>query len=148
MLGVELSQKALDEFLVENNLSAEDVQHDKYCGYQLNDMRLFCGDFFHLSTQDCEQVKAVYDRAALIALPPQMRQQYVAHIRALLPKGTKVLLVTMEYDQSIMNGPPFAVMQNEVEELYAGAAEIKFLGSEMFERKGHQVEEKVFQITL
>ena len=148
VLGVELSQKALDEFLAENNLQAQEVTHSHYCGYEFDDMRLFCGDFFQLSKADCQKVKAVYDRAALIALPAKMREKYVAHIRSLLPKGSKILLVTMEYEQTLMQGPPFAVMQTEVEKLYQGVADIKYLSSEMFERKGHQVEEKVYQITL
>jgi len=148
VIGVELSQKALDEFLVENQLSAKDVEHEKYCGYQLPEMMLLCGDFFHLSEQDTSKVKAVYDRAALIALPPQMRAQYVAHIRQLMPQGTRILLVTMEYEQSLMQGPPFAVMPDEVERLYSGVQSLSTVQEMAFERKGNRVIERVYKIVL
>jgi thiopurine S-methyltransferase len=147
VIGVELSQKALDEFLEEHSLVPKMVRHESYCGYQLEDMTLFCGDFFHLNEQDCKGVSAVYDRAALIALPPEMRSKYVKHIRNLLPDNSRILLVTMEYDQSLMPGPPFAVMEDEVKLLYRDA-NIECVNQMNFERKGHLVAEKVYQIIL
>ena len=63
-------------------------------------------------------VGAVYDRASLIALPPAMRKSYAEHLRAILPDKMNVLLVTMDYHQAEMDGPPFAVTEQEVAALY------------------------------
>ncbi|BBP45174.1 thiopurine S-methyltransferase [Thiosulfatimonas sediminis] len=143
VLGVELSQKALHEFLAENALNAEPVQHENYCGYQLPQMTLLCGDFFQLTPQDCAQVKAVYDRASIIALPPEMRRDYAQHLQKILPLGTPFLMVIMEYDQSAMDGPPFSVKESEVRELFAEFTSIDVVDEEKFERKGNAVTEKV-----
>lgn len=146
VLGVELSQKALDEFLEENQLPARPVSHDRFCGYELPEMQLFCGDFFHLSKDDCKQVAAVYDRAAIVALPPKMRKDYAEHLKKVLPEGVKILMVIMEYEQSVMAGPPFSVLENEVRELFA-SFEVEKLQQTEFMRKGNPVVEKVLLLS-
>lgn len=166
VLGVELSQQALDEFLIENKLAKDrcienqvgegkkiesqvtvhPVQHEHYCGYQLEGMTLLCGDFFHLSAKDCQTVKAVYDRAAIVALPAELRAQYVAHLRAMLPKGTRYLMVTMAYDQALVAGPPFSVPEAEVYQLFSGVHSIRKLHEECFVRKGVTRTEMVFVV--
>ncbi|MBN2647649.1 MAG: thiopurine S-methyltransferase [Thiotrichales bacterium] len=143
VLGVELSKQALEAFLLENQLDAKPLQRGAYCGYELPQMTLLCGDFFQLDTQDCLRVRAVYDRAALIALPPAMRRDYAQHLQALLPKEAVMLLVIMEYDQAIMAGPPFAVSEAEVRDLFSQFAQIEVVDSERFLRKGVPVTEKV-----
>lgn len=144
VIGVELSHKALDEFLSENAISAEPVKHDCFCGYELAGMTLLCGDFFELGSDDCQQVKAVYDRAAIVALPPQMRRDYVMHLQKILPKGTLFLMVTMEYDQNQLSGPPFSVPEAEVRELFADFAYVDKVSEQAFSRKGVDAVEKVF----
>jgi len=148
VLGVELSQQALDEFLNENDIQAEPVKHDHFCGYELAAMTLLCGDFFKLSTEDCKEIKAVYDRAAIVALPPEMRQRYVQHLQAILPAGCKLLMVTMEYDQSKISGPPFSVTQAEIESLFSGFTEVQKVSEVSASRKGNTMIEKVFVIRL
>ena len=61
----------------------------------------------------------VYDRASLIALPPELRVRYAGHSASILPAGARTLLVTMEYPQAEMSGPPFSVGEDEVRRLYA-----------------------------
>lgn len=68
---------------------------------------------------DVADCVGVYDRAALIALPPEMRQRYAAHLAAILPRHCRGLLVTLDYDQAVVAGPPFAVAQDEVQALLA-----------------------------
>ncbi|MEA3405030.1 MAG: thiopurine S-methyltransferase [Pseudomonadota bacterium] len=146
VLGVELSQRALDEFLVENSISAKPVKHDQFCGYELEAMTLLCGDFFKLSAEDCSQIKAVYDRASIVALPPEMRKAYVEHLQIILPQGAKILMVTMEYDQSLMSGPPFSVTEKEVRDLFMDFASIDKVSEISASRKGNAMLEKVFVI--
>lgn len=146
ILGVELSPKALEEFLTENDLQAETIQQGNHCGYQLPNMTLLCGDFFHLTAEQCSDIHVVYDRAALVALPPKMRQDYVLHLRAILPKNTHYLVVTMEYDQTKMPGPPFSVSEKEVRSLFEPFATVTKVEEVPFNRKGHEAIEKVFVI--
>ncbi|GAB6070980.1 thiopurine S-methyltransferase [Thiomicrorhabdus hydrogeniphila] len=146
VLGIELSPKALDEFLAENNLSAETIEQGNHCGYKLPDMTLLCGDFFHLTKEQCSDIHVVYDRAALVALPPEMRKQYVKHLAEILPKNSQYLLITMEYDQTSMNGPPFSVTETEVIELFSTFAKVTKIEEQAFKRKGMSALEKVFMI--
>lgn len=148
VLGIELSQKALDEFLTENQIQAQPIQHDQFCGYELGAMTLLCGDFFKLTTEDCSQIKAVYDRAAIVALPPEMRQAYVKHLLEILSKGTQMLMVTMEYDQSKMSGPPFSVPPAEVNNLFANFASVECIAEVSASRKGHEMVERVWLMVV
>lgn len=81
-------------------------------------LRVFVGDFFALDAQQLGAVQAVWDRAALIALPPPMRGDYTAHLEA-VTQGAVQLLVTLDYDQAQMPGPPFSVDGDEVRRWYA-----------------------------
>lgn len=144
VLGVELSPKALEEFLAENKLTGAPVQHHQFCGYELDKMTLLCGDFFHLCAQDCQTIQAVYDRAALVALPFAMRQQYAEHLIEVLPPKTQMLLVTLEYDEALLQGPPFNVSETEVGELFGQDFVIKKVQTSEAMRKGVAVAEKVY----
>ena len=104
VVGIELSPVAVEEFRAE---------HPSETAIDLR-----CGDFFDLTPDTLGPIDAVFDRASLVALPPAMRRDYAAHITALSRPGTRSLLVTMEYDQSQMKGPPHAVLESEVRTLY------------------------------
>jgi thiopurine S-methyltransferase len=114
VVGIELSAVAVAEFRAEH----------PDCGA----VDLRCGDFFALDAASLGPVDAIFDRAALVALPPPMRRDYAALMAALTAPGTLTLLVTMEYDQREMRGPPHAVLPAEVHDLYAETHEIAELG--------------------
>lgn len=136
VVGVELSEAALQSFLETHQLTGTPTSHPHFCGYEVAGLTLYCGDFFHLSATDCQSIGAVYDRAALIALPEAMRQDYVAHLKSILPQTQPQLLIAMEYDSTRLSGPPFSVSQSEIEQLYAPQYRIHPLQSIAFERKG------------
>jgi thiopurine S-methyltransferase len=81
---------------------------------------LLCGDFFDLKSQDLASVRAVFDRGALVALPPALREAYAAKLRKVLSARVPILLVAPDYDQLEMNGPPFAVPRKEIQALFTG----------------------------
>jgi len=83
------------------------------------DIELWCGDWFDLRPGDLDGVRLVYDRAALIALPQPMRGDYAAHLAALLQPRAQVFLISMDYDERQMKGPPFSVPEAEVRRLFA-----------------------------
>jgi thiopurine S-methyltransferase len=146
VLGVELSPHALAEFIAENGLTGEPVQHAHYCGYDLPDMTLLCGDFFKLSRDDCQDVRGVYDRAALVALPGAMRADYVRHLLQVLPKDCQILLIGMEC--ATYGGPPFSVDQAEIEHLFSSADGLVLLHCEESVFKGMPLVEKVYRIVV
>ncbi|TPG48492.1 thiopurine S-methyltransferase [Rhodanobacter glycinis] len=118
VLGVELSPLAIAQFFAEHGLTPQ--VHDSRYGshYRAGEIELICGDVFGLDADVLADCAAVYDRAALIALPPPLRRRYVRELHALLPGGCRGLLITLEYPQHEKQGPPFAVPEAEVRELY------------------------------
>lgn len=126
VVGIELSPLAVEAFFAENNLTAKLTHIDGLEYWQSDKISLFCGDFFALTPKILGQIDAVYDRASLIALPASMRQDYVSKLTELAQFAPK-LLVTLEYDQSRMGGPPFSVLENEVKSLYQANYQVKQL---------------------
>ncbi|MDH4199540.1 MAG: thiopurine S-methyltransferase [Spirochaetia bacterium] len=119
VVGIELSEIAASEFCAENNFQA--VPQNIEGGHLLQPAPLIsflCKDFFKVTRSETGKISGVYDRAALVALPPEMRKKYAAHLTALLDAGAKIFLVAFEYDQSKMQGPPFSVPENEILELF------------------------------
>lgn len=87
-------------------------------------IEVWCGDFFDPGLDDVVRCAALWDRAALIALPAEARADYVARCARLLTPGAPGLLVTLEYDPAEMEGPPFSVSPPEVESLYRSAFDL------------------------
>lgn len=118
VLGVELSSLAVEQFFAEQRLAPQ-MRESRYGRhYRAGNIELICGDAFGLDTDVLADCAAVYDRAALIALPPPLRQRYANQLYACLPPGCRGLLVTLEYPQQEKDGPPFSVSGREVRELY------------------------------
>ncbi|EJT3518469.1 thiopurine S-methyltransferase [Vibrio parahaemolyticus] len=116
--GVELSQIAVRSFFAEHfytpTVTPISGMHELY---QFDELSIYTGDFF---TAPVSQADIVYDRAALVALPQDMREEYVARLKLLLNPGCRILLVTLNYPQEEMAGPPFSVPLEEIQQLFAG----------------------------
>ncbi|HMG19899.1 MAG TPA: hypothetical protein VK607_01235 [Kofleriaceae bacterium] len=143
VIGIELAEQAVRAFFVEHGLAPSIAPRGPFTAYQAGDpvgdpagddasagrdgarrpgsITLLAGDLFAATRELIGPIDAVYDRAALIALPGELRTRYVALLRALVPAGAPSLVVTLEYDQGAMTGPPFAVLESELRTLYAGA---------------------------
>jgi thiopurine S-methyltransferase len=117
--GVELSSVALESLCMEQGIPARRRILDDFDVYETQNLQLYRGDFFSITPTLLGSVSAIYDRAALIAWTPEQRAAYVAHITALTMPGTQILLITMEYPQTQMQGPPFSVTADDVDRLYA-----------------------------
>lgn len=113
MIGAELSDKAVSDLFA--SLHRQPIITDWQGGkrYQHGDLTVFQGDIFLLQAIDIEAPDAIYDRAALIALPEAMRTRYARHLLTLTDKAPQ-LLITLEYDQQEMDGPPFSVGEPQV----------------------------------
>ncbi len=123
VFGVECSDRAVNDFFVENNLSYKHAVKGEYGLYQSSDqpamIEILQGDFFGLQQDDLKDVTDIFDRASLVALPEEMRTAYVNKMAEIQQPGQRTLLVTLTYDTSEMNGPPFSVTDEEVQALYS-----------------------------
>lgn len=118
VLGVELSRIAVEEFFAENGLEPDVSQSPFGTHYRAEGIELICGDAFGLDSTVLADCTAVYDRAALIALPASLRHRYVRELYPRLPQHCRGLVITLEYPQHEKDGPPFDVREDEVRELY------------------------------
>lgn len=121
--GVELVEDAVRSFYAERGWTPERAIEGDYVHYRTRgtgrDVELWAGDFFRF---EAPSFPLIFDRAALIALPRELRVHYAQKLRALLAPGGRLLLVTLDYPQAQRDGPPFAVAPDEVEALFAGLA--------------------------
>lgn len=115
--GAELSEIAVRQLFEELGVAPETTDHGALRRYSAPGLDVFVGDIFDLTADLLGPVDAVYDRAALVALPATMRGRYTAHIATITAHAPQ-LLVTFEYDQSIMAGPPFSLSEAEVRARY------------------------------
>jgi thiopurine S-methyltransferase len=128
VIGVEISPIAVRAFFEDNRLKPEVTQQGAFEIWSVDQITILLGDYFELHPAQLGEVEAVYDRASLVALPQEMRADYVEHLNALCPTVPR-LLITLDYDQSRMQGPPFAVSHEEVQELYQDRTSLVLLGA-------------------
>jgi len=119
VIGVELSDIALQAFCMENGVPARRRRLPEFDLYAAPNLELYRGDFFSVDLPMLGNVAAVYDRAALISWAPALRVPYVEHLAMLTQPGTETLLITLEYPQGQMPGPPFSIDGDEVQRLYS-----------------------------
>ncbi len=127
VLGIELATTAIQQFLAEHDLQAEITDAPDGRHYRAGDIELINGDVFAQDPSALAGCDAVYDRAALIALPPALRQRYVREVYGRLPSGCRGLLITLEYPQAEKAGPPFSVEEDEVRALFSPQWEVGVL---------------------
>ncbi|MCL4165555.1 UNVERIFIED_CONTAM: hypothetical protein GTU68_005190, partial [Idotea baltica] len=108
VVGIELSEHAVKQLFQDLGQTPEITQIGELSLYSIEDIEIYVGDFFNLSKEQLGKIDAVYDRASLIALPDTMRGQYAKHLVA-ITANVPQLLITLEYDQSALNGPPFSI---------------------------------------
>lgn len=129
VLGVELSQIAVEAFFEENGLKAEKTPRGNFMSYRSGEIEILLGDFFRLQPGDMAGVSCAYDRAALIAMPENMRGRYIRQMGKLLSSGARTLLISIEYPQEQIGGPPFSVPETEIRELAGDEFGVRLLGT-------------------
>lgn len=127
VIAIECSRLAVEAFFEENQLSYNLLKDQRFNRYQSENITILQGDYFNLISEDLLNISAIYDRASLVALPESMRQQYADKLISITPEQASVMLITLEYDQAKMGGPPFSVTDPAVRKLYTSAFEIEKL---------------------
>ncbi|MBH0200818.1 MAG: thiopurine S-methyltransferase [Nitrospira sp.] len=116
--GVELSELAVTQLFSELGIEPTISAVGKHKLFRREKIDIFVGDLFDLSREILGPVDAVYDRAALVALPETMRAQYTAHLKTITALAPQ-LVIGYEYDQTIVAGPPFSVTPDELHRRYS-----------------------------
>lgn len=136
VVGVELVESAVKEFFSENRILHTIINHPrnpniKYYHWQHENQKIeiLVADIFSLSIEDIDYIDAVYDKAALIALPADMRSDYSEQLRKISGNAPQ-LLITLNYDQSKKDGPPFSINHEQVQKYYGSHYQIAELASE------------------
>ncbi|MDJ0833793.1 MAG: thiopurine S-methyltransferase [Gammaproteobacteria bacterium] len=129
VVGVELSPIAVESFFDESGLDYRLDKLGSFSRYRAPNITLYQGDFMHLQAEQLAACKLVYDRAAIVAIEDFNRPSYSQHMQQIIPPSTPMLVVTLDYDQSIMTGPPFSVPLDEIRRLYQAHYRIDILHS-------------------
>jgi len=128
--GAEISPQAVREFFSWNHIEPRITPIPGGELFEAEGVAIYRADFFATTFPGMPRIDAVYDRASLVALPPHMRKTYAAQMLGLIEPGVRTLLVTLDYPQHEMQGPPFAVTLDEVDTLYAAKCRVEKLHSE------------------
>jgi len=132
VVGVELSDLALEQFQSENGLKMSTIPHGDFMIYEMPSLQIYQGDLFDLTPLELEGVSFCYDRASLVALPKELRERYVRYLLG-LQDLKEILLISFEYDQSLAAGPPFSVDQEEIISSFKSEFEIELLDKRLVE---------------
>jgi|LNFM01.1.fsa_nt_gb thiopurine S-methyltransferase len=128
--AVELSRHAADSLFADLGETPQRTRTADFEVFEVPGLRFFVGDFFRMTPALAGPLDAVYDRAALIALPANLRPAYAAQLTSLQRAGTRSLLVALEYPPTQMNGPPFTVTAAEIAALFGASHTLEELACE------------------
>ena len=115
--GSELNKPAVEQLFIELGIEPNISKLVNIDRYSAENIDIFVGDIFELSQEILGSVEAIYDRAALVALPEEMRAKYRSHLLNITDVSPQ-LLITFGYDQKIMPGPPFSISDADVKQYY------------------------------
>lgn len=116
--GAELNQSAIEQLFEDLRLEPTITTAGKLVHYSATDIDIFVGDIFELGAEALGHIDAIYDRAALVALPSEMRTRYTKHLRKITNTAPQ-FVICFEYDQSQLDGPPFSITPDELQAHYA-----------------------------
>lgn len=126
VVAAELSEIAISELFQQLGLTPTISAWKEGKKYQAGKLTVYVGDFFALDAQGVGEIAWVYDRAAIVALPEELRVKYAQHLMTITNKAPQLLL-TLDYDQNVAGGPPFAVSGEEVTQHYNAVYSIELL---------------------
>lgn len=124
VVGAELSGIAIEQLFKDLGVTPRITQAGELAHYSASGVDIFVGDLFALPAEKLGPVDAIYDRAALVALPADVRERYASHLIDITDAAPQ-LLVTLEYDQRLLDGPPFSVDETEIRRHYIDACDVR-----------------------
>ena len=152
VVGVELVRRAVEDFYHENKLNRSSSPSGKLELFSNPSIDIFQGDFFDLKPEQTGLFDSIYDRGSIVAFDQAERDKYTEHLLSFLSPGGRMLIITLEYDQSQMTGPPFSVPVEEIEKHFAKHGRLELFETcdiidDRFRNKGlDNMLERVFQL--
>ena len=120
-------EKAVLDFFREQQISPEIQKNSPFNAYSHQGLKILQGNFFDLNLEVEDSFQAVFDRASLVAIPEELRPDYVQSLTDLMAAGSRLLLICVDYDPSKMSGPPYSFSQNEVKNLFSKKGTLEVL---------------------
>lgn len=136
VFGVELSEIAVSAFFAEHGFAHERQPDGDFIRYAGDGITIWCGDYFALEKLKIPAMNFFYDRAAFVALAPEMRLNYLSVLRNVMVKDAWGLMITLEYPENSINPPPHSITPAIVEEHCEGLFDAELLTSGSAEVKG------------
>ncbi|MDX1673111.1 MAG: thiopurine S-methyltransferase [Balneolaceae bacterium] len=130
VVGNEVAKKAVEQFFRESGRQAATETVSSFTLYRSDEIEIWQGDFFDLHPELFDPFDLIHDRAGLIALPRNRREEYAKKLIEISDQQTSIFLNAFEYDQQEMEGPPYAVFTEEIEALFNGRYDITLLQKE------------------
>ncbi len=148
VIGVEISPIAISDFLKENKLDITQLKDNSFQIYQNASCTLYHGDLFDLTSQHLSEIKAVYDRGSLTALPPKtLRSQYINWLKTVIPLNSKMLLIVFEHGAPDVAEPPFSTPYEDVKLFFNSHFSVTQLEKEFItEIPSHWVARKIHDL--
>jgi len=122
VIGIELVEDAVLQFFAAHTIEPSRTTDGTLTVFRAGAITVIAGDVFAVTPAQVGTIDGIFDRAALVALPPEMRVRYVAQLRTLAPAARRELLVSIEYPEGAHGGPPFSVAEPEVRRHFADAS--------------------------
>ena len=110
VVGSEIAELAIRQFFSENEIPFEQDGHR----FSSEQIVIENNDFYAFDPRTVGPIDAIYDRAAMVAMPTQRHAEYADRLLEILRPGGSILLVTFDYNQEQMSGPPFSIPEKHV----------------------------------
>ena len=150
VVGLEMVEKAIQDFFAENDLEYTSKITENHTEYSSQNITIYQGNVLDIVSGKID-ADAWYDRAAMIAIDPSTRQSYVEQLRSQTKPGAVGLLITFAYPQEQMAGPPFALYDEHVFDLFHDGFTVECLETVRLEdekdRGLSEIHSSVFKIT-
>jgi thiopurine S-methyltransferase len=127
VVAVEAVEQAVTEFFYEHRITPEKSERYGFTIFRFETLEFWVGDFFKLPDTEMPEFDLIYDKAAISALPKEMRKEYAEKIKSLTNSTTRILTHHFEYNQHQMSGPPFSVPLSELISYYSVMFNCKIL---------------------
>lgn len=115
--GIEISPIAIDRFFAEHHLPFRQEVKGTSRVYAAENLALqiYCDDLFKGFDLQCA---GFFDFAALVAIRPEKRKQYVEALKLMLAPGAKGIVAILQYEGPALNAP-YSMSSEEFIALFA-----------------------------
>lgn len=144
LVGNELSDIACRDFFTDNGIEYQHESVADFNRYYFENVSLYQGDFFKFSHEIASNFDVIYDRAAIIALPRSLQAHYAKHLISFIGDNTKLFLISLEFPEDELEGPPFPVFEQDIRQLFSGLT-VECIASRNLEDK--QFAQRVFDVS-